>query len=179
MVGPSRTTFFGQSMPSPDFAKTSAAFQANGEPNPDTAAPTVTDAAIDNTNFYHPMHCRVGSVASTEQEVHGLLLRGFSPNYRGNPGLARNQSAAIPAEENCSLFLVGLAPDLTTHELLSGIHNVGRVYATHINPPDLERGHMYSAAKVVFFEREAAGMYPKIPPPPPPPPKKTHTRPNN
>ncbi|EAQ87853.1 hypothetical protein CHGG_04472 [Chaetomium globosum CBS 148.51] len=148
------------SMSSPAFARTLATFQVNGEPTyTDTNASMATNTAIDNVGFYHPMNCRVRSMASTEQEVHALLLKGFSPNYRGDPGLARNQPAAVPADENCSLFVVGLSPDLTTHELLSGIRNIGRVYATHINPPDPARGHLYSAAKVIFFEREAAERF--------------------
>ncbi|KAK4141052.1 uncharacterized protein C8A04DRAFT_14400 [Dichotomopilus funicola] len=122
-----------------------------------------------SSTYYHPMNCRSvthqhqyphhSQQPPTQHDVYSLLLRGFSPNYRGDPSVARNQSAAIPAEANCSLFLVGLAPDLTTHELLSGIRNVGRVYATHINPPDPARGHQLSAAKLVFFERRAAGEF--------------------
>ena len=108
--------------------------------------------------FYHPMTCRAPVHPQSQTEAHALLLKGFSPNYRGDPDVARNQSAAIPAEANCSLFLVGLAPDLTTRELLAGIRGVGRVYATHINPPVPERGHVCSAAKVVFFERGGAGQ---------------------
>lgn len=110
-------------------------------------------------SFYHPMNCRAAAQPQTQHEAHALLLKGFSPNYRGDPDVARNQSAAIPVEANCSLFLVGLAPDLTTRELLSGIRGVGRVYATHINPPAPERGHVFSAAKVVFFERAGAGEF--------------------
>jgi hypothetical protein len=116
--------------------------------------------SADNTGFYHPMNCRAPNHPRSQSEVYALLLRGFSANYRGDPDLARNQSAAIPDERNCSLFIVGLAPDLTTHELLSGITNTGRVYATHINPPDPERGHVRSAAKLVFFERAGAGKFP-------------------
>ncbi|KAL2153430.1 hypothetical protein VTH82DRAFT_4585 [Thermothelomyces myriococcoides] len=111
------------------------------------------------TTFYHPMNRRSSNHPRTQDEIHALLLRGFSPNYRGDPDLARNQSATIPPEANCSLFLVGLAPDLTTHELLSGIRNVGRVYATHINPPDPERGHTHSAAKLIFFDRAGAERF--------------------
>jgi hypothetical protein len=111
----------------------------------------------DHSTFYQPMHCRAADRPPTQHEAHALLLKGFSPNYRGDPDLARNQSAAIPAEANCSLFIVGLAPDLTPHELLSGIRNISRVYATHINPPAPERGHVFSAAKLVFFERAGAG----------------------
>ncbi|KAK4126633.1 hypothetical protein N657DRAFT_567567 [Parathielavia appendiculata] len=105
------------------------------------------------------MHCRSADRPPTQYEAHALLLKGFSPNYRGDPDLARNQSAAIPAEANCSLFIVGLAPDLTPHELLSGIRNIGRVYATHINPPVPDRGHVFSAAKLVFFERAGAEAF--------------------
>lgn len=127
-------------------------------------APGITTAATFNS-FYHPMNCRAAEpnrhrLPENPHEVRAqLLIKGFSPNYRGDPDLVRNQSAAIPADQNCSLFLVGLAPDLTTHELLSGIRGIGRVYATHINPPDPERGHVGSAAKLVFFERAAAGTY--------------------
>ncbi|KAG7287683.1 hypothetical protein NEMBOFW57_007196 [Staphylotrichum longicolle] len=105
------------------------------------------------------MNCRAAAQPQTQHEAHALLLKGFSPNYRGDPDVARNQSAAIPVEANCSLFLVGLAPDLTTRELLSGIRGVGRVYATHINPPAPKRGHVFSAAKVVFFERAGAELF--------------------
>lgn len=133
----------------------------------------IATASNHTTAFYHPMTCRALDGPRSQQETHALLLKGFSPNYRGDPDLARNQSATIPADANCSLFLVGLAPDLTTHELLSGIRGVGRVYATHINPPAPERGHVLSAAKVVFFERRGAGElfclpFPPLPSLPPP-----------
>ena len=95
----------------------------------------------------------------TEGEAIELLLRGFSPNYRGNPALDRNRSASIVADKNCSLFITGLAPDLTTAGLLGAIRDVGRVYATHINGPEIRRGHKTCAAKVVFFERKAAERF--------------------
>ncbi|KAK4155014.1 hypothetical protein C8A00DRAFT_32193 [Chaetomidium leptoderma] len=130
----------------------------NSGTTPSTANGAVA-AANNAISFYHPMNCRSSDEPQSQQEAHALLLKGFSPNYRGDPDLLRNQSAAISAEGNCSLFLVGLAPDLTTHELLSGIRGVGRVYATHINPPVPERGHVYSAAKLVFFERQGAEFF--------------------
>ncbi|KAL2267069.1 hypothetical protein VTJ83DRAFT_4346 [Remersonia thermophila] len=113
----------------------------------------------EQSSYYHPMNCRNPNRELTEEEMAQLMLMGFSPNYKGDPSLPRNQSAEIPAEENCSLFLVGLAPDLTTHELLAGIRDVGRVFATHINPPAPERGHAFSAAKLVFFDREGAERF--------------------
>ncbi|KAL1840667.1 hypothetical protein VTJ49DRAFT_217 [Mycothermus thermophilus] len=111
----------------------------------------------EQSSYYHPMNCRSANRELTPEESADLMLMGFSPNYRGDPKLPRNQSADIPVDENCSLFLVGLAPNLTTHELLAGIRDVGRVFATHINPPAPERGHAFSAAKLVFFDREGAG----------------------
>ncbi|KAK0743830.1 hypothetical protein B0T18DRAFT_329441 [Schizothecium vesticola] len=88
-----------------------------------------------------------------------LMVKGFSPNYRGNPDLERNRSAPIPPDQNCSLFITGLAPTLTTTQLLATIRDVGRVYATHINFPEPDRGHFTCAAKVVFFERCAAERF--------------------
>jgi hypothetical protein len=87
------------------------------------------------------------------------MLMGFSPRYAGNIYLASNQSASIPENKNCSLFILGLPPTLTTHELLSNIRDIGRVFATHINRPDPDKGHHTAAAKVIFFERAAAERF--------------------
>ncbi|KAK0619998.1 hypothetical protein B0T14DRAFT_429979 [Immersiella caudata] len=87
------------------------------------------------------------------------MAKGFSPWYRGDTGIFRNRSAEIRADQNCSLFITGLAPTTTTAQLLGAIRNVGRVYATHINGPEPERGHLTCAAKVVFFERVAAERF--------------------
>ncbi|KAK4444914.1 hypothetical protein QBC34DRAFT_307968 [Podospora aff. communis PSN243] len=87
------------------------------------------------------------------------MTKGFSPFYKGDTDILRNRSAEIPAEENCSLFITGLSPTTTTPQLLGAIRNVGRVYATHINGPEPDRGHMTCAAKVVFFERAAAERF--------------------
>ncbi|KAK3390817.1 hypothetical protein B0H63DRAFT_539275 [Podospora didyma] len=115
-------------------------------------------------NVFRPMSSVPTSVSRShwkqaEENLYKLLIAGFSPNYKGNPLLDRNRSAPIPAEHNCSLFIIGLAPDLTTRDLIASIHNVGRVYATHINGPEPDKGHMTSAAKVIFFERAAAERF--------------------
>ncbi|KAH8894246.1 hypothetical protein GQ53DRAFT_644083 [Thozetella sp. PMI_491] len=94
-----------------------------------------------------------------QAQAYENMLFGFSPNYRGNIHLARNKSADIPSEKNCSLFLLGLNAKVTTHELLSSIRNVGRIYATHINKPEPDKQHMTCAAKVTFFERKAAERF--------------------
>ncbi|OIW31825.1 hypothetical protein CONLIGDRAFT_698119 [Coniochaeta ligniaria NRRL 30616] len=89
------------------------------------------------------------------QRIHA----GFSPNYLGNIYLERNRSANIPANENCSLFLTGLSPAVTVSRLLATIRHIGRIYAVHINAPQPERGHDTCAAKISFFDRQAADLF--------------------
>lgn len=87
------------------------------------------------------------------------LAAGFSPWYRGDISLRNNQSENITDDQNCSLFIVNLPSTLTTHELLGSIHSLGpsgRIYAVHINGPELHHGHPGCAAKVVFFKRNVA-----------------------
>jgi hypothetical protein len=94
-----------------------------------------------------------------QQEAWARMIAGFSPNYRGNIGLPRNRSADIPAHLNCSLFILNLHADITTHELLANIRDAGRIYATHINAPEPDKGHGTCAAKVIFFERVSAERF--------------------
>lgn len=104
----------------------------------------------------------VASNDSTSNDLSRALERmrlGFSPAYNGDPRLERNRSADVPNELNCSLFLVNLPPNLTTHRLITAVHAMGptgRIYATHINAPEPDRQHFGCAAKVIFFERKAA-----------------------
>lgn len=90
------------------------------------------------------------------------IQRHFSPHYQGDIFLPANQSEDIADDQNCSLFIVNLPPNLTTHELLSAIHKLGplgRIFAIHINGPELQRNHPGCAAKVVFFKREIAHKF--------------------
>jgi hypothetical protein len=79
---------------------------------------------------------------------------GISPNYLGNPALASNQSAHIADDENCSLWVQGLPPNVSTHELPGAIRDVGRVWQSHIVRPT--GGHATAAAKLTFFTPAAA-----------------------
>jgi hypothetical protein len=156
-----QTSFFGQRFPG--FIPTQAALQRGVSPG---SRINGLGPLSPPPSYYFPMSCRTEAERKrtrTHKEAMELMLKGFSPNYRGDPDLARNQSADIPPDQNCSLFMVGLAPNLTTHELLAGIRDCGRVYATHINPPAPEKGHAFSAAKLVFFERKSAGKNFSIP----------------
>lgn len=97
-----------------------------------------------------------------EDDAATKVSLGFSPDYHGDPYLLRNQSANIPDHLNCSLFLVNLPPNLTTHRLIAAIHAMGptgRIYATHINAPEPDRKHYGCAAKVIFFELAAAKAF--------------------
>ncbi|KAK0633808.1 hypothetical protein B0T14DRAFT_415084, partial [Immersiella caudata] len=79
-----------------------------------------------------------------------------SLNYNGDPTNRKNLSARIPEDENCSLFLTGLPPNVTYAQLLALFRQTGRIYATFINPPEFHRGHPTCAAKVTFFSKRAA-----------------------
>ena len=111
------------------------------------------------SNIFRPMETCLNLRPTTQAQAYLNMLNGFSPNYKGNINLSRNRSANIPADKNCSLFLLGLNPEVTTRELLSSIRNVGRIYATHINKPEPHKCHMTCAAKVTFFERAAAERF--------------------
>ncbi|KAJ9161881.1 hypothetical protein NKR19_g1795 [Coniochaeta hoffmannii] len=83
----------------------------------------------------------------------------FSANYQGNIYLEHNRSANIPADKNCALFITGLPPTITVHTLLATIRNIGRVFAVYINTPEPDRGKCTCAAKIIFFERQAAERF--------------------
>ncbi|RKU48901.1 hypothetical protein DL546_008782 [Coniochaeta pulveracea] len=87
------------------------------------------------------------------------VMNGFSPNYMGNIHIDKNKSANIPESENCSLWLTKLPPNLTYTDLLAVIRDVGRVYQTHINRPQPDKGHHTSAGKIVFFDRASAERF--------------------
>ncbi|KAL2756458.1 hypothetical protein ACRALDRAFT_1070505 [Sodiomyces alcalophilus JCM 7366] len=102
---------------------------------------------------YDPMQHNAHELAEIK------IQHGISPNYQGDPTIARNHSANIPQSQNCSFWIVNLPPRVTTHELLSQIRNIGRIFACVINAPQPERGHCTAAAKVVFFDLWAAQRF--------------------
>ncbi|KAH8662417.1 hypothetical protein BX600DRAFT_513256 [Xylariales sp. PMI_506] len=89
----------------------------------------------------------------------GMELAGGeagSTRYRGNPFLPGNQSANISMEESCSLWITNLPQQCDVQRLLSKIRGCGKIYATVINPPEVNKGVSTSAAKLVFFEPQGA-----------------------
>ncbi|CAN8102452.1 unnamed protein product [Discula destructiva] len=123
---------------------------------------------LDGLNPAHPYAHGVEQATQTTQQVPfsnpdvgpvARIERHFSPYYQGDIFLSANQSENIPDDKNCSLFIVNLPPNLTTHELLAAIHRMGptgRIFAIHINGPEPQRNHPGCAAKVVFFKRDVA-----------------------
>ncbi|TGJ79594.1 hypothetical protein E0Z10_g9164 [Xylaria hypoxylon] len=80
------------------------------------------------------------------------VWQGVSPRYRGNRFAVQNQGADIPEEQSTSVWITNLPSTCTHADLLKPIRNMGKVYATVINPP--QEGHATSAAKIVFFDVE-------------------------
>ncbi|KAI8627674.1 hypothetical protein F5Y19DRAFT_486620 [Xylariaceae sp. FL1651] len=86
-----------------------------------------------------------------------------APSYQGDPYLALNRPAAIDKHENVRVWVTGLPPFVTTHELLGAIQGLGAVFASHINPPLAPKGEndyrlevFTSAASITFFTTKAA-----------------------
>jgi hypothetical protein len=102
-------------------------------------------------------HSRAERENPSPEVIARRMAAGVSANYRGNYRLARNRPANIPQEENCSVYITGLAPDITTNQLLGEIRNTGRVWASVISPPT--RNHGTAAAKITFFTPVAAQIF--------------------
>ncbi|PNP54643.1 hypothetical protein THARTR1_05200 [Trichoderma harzianum] len=79
----------------------------------------------------------------------------FSTRYHGMHTETNASAEHLAPEQNCALWLTNLPPGVSTHELLTAIRNVGRVWCSYVNYPDYVT-HQTAAAKVVFFTPEAA-----------------------
>ncbi|ROW16702.1 hypothetical protein VPNG_01538 [Cytospora leucostoma] len=129
---------------------------------PISASGAPVNLATDNNDSHENPMATNHSTYSSLREAYERVRLGFSPAYNGDPHLERNRSANVPNDLNCSLFLVNLPPDLTTTRLIAAVQAMGptgRIYATHINAPEPERQHYGCAAKVIFFERQAAQAF--------------------
>lgn len=104
--------------------------------------------AIGGSNHRRPGHVRGDGTADPAS---------FSINYRGEHNSRNASSRDLAPELNCALWITKLPADVTHHELLSSIRNIGRIWCAVINEPDFER-HLTAAAKVVFFSPESAQL---------------------
>ncbi|KAI1121614.1 hypothetical protein F5Y10DRAFT_271897 [Nemania abortiva] len=84
-----------------------------------------------------------------------------SPAYQGDPSLPRNIPAAIPDELNCRLWITGLPPTCTVHQLLGNIRGIGPIFACHITQPNLTGPRIWetAAASLTFFAASAANEF--------------------
>lgn len=89
------------------------------------------------------------------QPVQSPLASRFSSRYHGMHTESNASADHLAPEENAGLWLTNLPPDVTHHELLSSIRNIGRIWCSYINQPDYQQ-HVTAAAKVVFFQPRAA-----------------------
>jgi hypothetical protein len=90
----------------------------------------------------------------TAADIARRVTAGVSPSYRGDYTWALNQLADIPAEQNCSVWVTNVPPNVTTNMLLGVIVETGRVWASVISPPTRKFGT--AAAKITFFTPGAA-----------------------
>ncbi|KAJ8119466.1 hypothetical protein ONZ43_g3585 [Nemania bipapillata] len=80
---------------------------------------------------------------------------GPSPNYRGDPTIASNQSADIPNSKNTSLWVTGLPHQSASYSgLMDLLKGRGKILATYINEAVEE--HRTSAATITFFRHTDA-----------------------
>lgn len=132
-----------------------------------TTAPFKPSLMVQELNGqYHPDDLFLGPnldpySSSTHNLIHPGInaTSGCSRNYKGNHFLPSNRSADIPDKDNCSFFITGLPPTISTHTLLAHIRDAGRVYASYINEANPSAGHLTAAAKLVFFEKISAQVF--------------------
>ncbi|KAK0723632.1 hypothetical protein B0T21DRAFT_414017 [Apiosordaria backusii] len=116
--------------------------------------PFVGDTEMPNQVLSH-----VGNQQISSQLLPYAGSQQMSENYKGRRDILANHSADIPDIHNTSLWITGLPADVTVHQLLKTISGFGRVLAVYINEPDKDNGHALAAAKLTFFEQDAAQRF--------------------
>jgi hypothetical protein len=104
--------------------------------------------------FTPPLNVQIQQLGQQQQQ-HNHISSRFSSRYHGMHTESNASADYLAPEENAGLWLTNLPPDVTHHELLSSIRNMGRIWCSYINQPDLQQ-HVTAAAKVVFFQPPAA-----------------------
>ncbi|KAJ6788728.1 hypothetical protein PWT90_03926 [Aphanocladium album] len=109
-----------------------------------------------------PMHAiRTGREPSIPTQPLGFSVANpvpstrFSDRYHGMHTESNASAEHLTPEENASLWVTNLPPDITHHELLGQIRYIGRIWCCFINGPDGMK-HTTAAAKIVFFRPSAA-----------------------
>lgn len=119
---------------------------------------------------FKPMNMKLDPDAAkrplTEEEKRYRDEHGISHNYKGDSRNPSNESANIPDDENCSVWITLLPPDCTYKDLLGAVavHRPGQVFFSVISPPkeptDAREARLASsrtcAAKIVFYKAAAA-----------------------
>ncbi|PHH69886.1 hypothetical protein CDD80_6393 [Ophiocordyceps camponoti-rufipedis] len=89
------------------------------------------------------------------QIVQASYSTKFSTHYHGMHTDNNASADHLTPAQNCALWLTNLPANINYDELLDSVTNIGRIWCTYINLPDMIR-HQTAAAKVVFSKPEAA-----------------------
>lgn len=82
-----------------------------------------------------------------------------NPNYQGDYAKAMSRNSAVDPDQNTSLWVTGLPPNVSHRTLLVSIHDIGQIYSCVINKPGVgPHGQTlnFAAAKLEFFTRQQA-----------------------
>ncbi|KAI2639379.1 hypothetical protein GGS21DRAFT_427743 [Xylaria nigripes] len=82
-------------------------------------------------------------------------MRHFNPNAPVRKKTYDYGRLYVPEEYNSSLWITGLKPDVTYHDLFNGIRNTGRVKHVHLYEPAANYPDT-CAAKLTYFTHAAA-----------------------
>lgn len=121
---------------------------------------TTQENARGTQRAYHPMRAaleRQGRVVEDPQ-ASGSNDPRFSAQYKGSRSNKNASLDDLPDSECTCLWIMQLPADVSYHELLLTARGFGRVFCSHINFADGKK-HPKSAAKLAFFEPEAAARY--------------------
>ncbi|KAI1493809.1 hypothetical protein F5X96DRAFT_676824 [Biscogniauxia mediterranea] len=107
-----------------------------------------------NPNLWRARNRAPGSSRDTTPGSGNDNNNNNDDNNNGPSGV-RDSETKTPDEKdnegNCSVYITNLPPDCTVNMLLSNIRNIGKIYASHVNPPTLT--HSTAAAKIIFWDR--------------------------
>ncbi|KAK5996689.1 hypothetical protein PT974_02029 [Cladobotryum mycophilum] len=126
-------------------------------PSPPPSPPTYVGQYINGPGFtpMHAVHGQTHTPSGRNGLATGEMSSKFSTKYHGMHTEANASAEYLSPNQNCALWLTNLPPDITHHQLLGAIRNVGRIWCSFINTPDYVTHHT-AAAKVVFFSPKSA-----------------------
>ncbi|CAJ2502062.1 Uu.00g049150.m01.CDS01 [Anthostomella pinea] len=115
--------------------------------NTQSTTSSKVEQSVVQPKFHHPTRSHLRKMDLYAQEK--------TMNYRGVTKHSASDGEAIPEDKNTSLYVTGLPYDVTYNSFFKAIRKAGGIRHCHLNPP-AALNPVISAAKVVFFTRQAA-----------------------